>query len=245
MDKRTRICDFDGCDRPHKSRGWCNTHYQRWRLHGDPSINMLPERRKLCTIEDCGKPHHARGLCGTHLARLRKTGTTDLPAPESRMHRFMRQVNKTGTVPPHAPELGQCWVWEGTRDKKGYGRFSSNERGTSSLAHRWLYSNQGGKLSKGMVLDHRCHNRSCVRPSRLREITSKQNSENVSGLNAANTSGFRGAYYNKTRGVWYAKVGHNNTSWNGGPYDTAEEAGEAARLKRLELHTHNDLDRVA
>jgi hypothetical protein len=26
-------------------------------------------------------------------------------------------------------------------------------------------------------------------------------------------------------------------------HDTKEEAAEAARMKRLELHTHNDLDR--
>jgi site-specific DNA-cytosine methylase len=28
-------CPIDGCDRPIQKRGWCNTHYQRWRTHGD------------------------------------------------------------------------------------------------------------------------------------------------------------------------------------------------------------------
>lgn len=34
MDKRQ--CDIEGCAGAHKSRGWCDTHYQRWRKHGDP-----------------------------------------------------------------------------------------------------------------------------------------------------------------------------------------------------------------
>ena len=31
-----RVCVIDGCGRAHMARGWCNTHYERWRLNGDP-----------------------------------------------------------------------------------------------------------------------------------------------------------------------------------------------------------------
>lgn len=34
MAKRT--CSIDGCDQPHKARGWCFKHYRRWRACGDP-----------------------------------------------------------------------------------------------------------------------------------------------------------------------------------------------------------------
>jgi hypothetical protein len=34
--KATRTCSIDGCNRTHKARGWCGTHYLRWRNHGDP-----------------------------------------------------------------------------------------------------------------------------------------------------------------------------------------------------------------
>jgi hypothetical protein len=29
-------CLLDGCESPVKARGMCNTHYTRWRKHGDP-----------------------------------------------------------------------------------------------------------------------------------------------------------------------------------------------------------------
>lgn len=30
------ICSIEGCGKPAVSRGWCITHYTRWRRHGDP-----------------------------------------------------------------------------------------------------------------------------------------------------------------------------------------------------------------
>ena len=30
------ICTIPNCDKPHYARGLCGTHYQRWRIHGDP-----------------------------------------------------------------------------------------------------------------------------------------------------------------------------------------------------------------
>lgn len=32
----TPVCTVPGCDLPCNARGWCSTHYHRWRRHGDP-----------------------------------------------------------------------------------------------------------------------------------------------------------------------------------------------------------------
>ena len=33
----SRLCSIDECGKPARTRGWCNAHYERWRLHGDPA----------------------------------------------------------------------------------------------------------------------------------------------------------------------------------------------------------------
>lgn len=38
-----RLCSIPGCGKPHFGHGWCNTHYARWRRHGDPlSLTKTP-----------------------------------------------------------------------------------------------------------------------------------------------------------------------------------------------------------
>ena len=34
MDKSTRVCNIDGCERKHYARGWCTLHYGRWFAKG-------------------------------------------------------------------------------------------------------------------------------------------------------------------------------------------------------------------
>jgi hypothetical protein len=34
------LCSVDGCGKPVKSRGWCQTHYQRWVRRGDVSVTL-------------------------------------------------------------------------------------------------------------------------------------------------------------------------------------------------------------
>lgn len=36
VQKYTKLCTVEGCMKKHKSRGWCQLHYQRWQAHGDP-----------------------------------------------------------------------------------------------------------------------------------------------------------------------------------------------------------------
>jgi hypothetical protein len=157
--------------------------------------------------------------------------------------RFLAKVNLDGPVILHMDT--PCWQWTGSRiPPRGYGNFKV--QGQSYLAHCVAYALEHGPVPEGLWIDHRCHNRICVNPSHLRSVTNKQNRENLSGPQRNNrSSGVRGVYWNKLTRRWYARVGHNKRLINVGTFDTIEEAAEAVRLKRIELFTHNDLDRRA
>lgn len=38
-------CAVDDCERPRRARGWCDMHYRRYKLHGDPSTVLTASRK--------------------------------------------------------------------------------------------------------------------------------------------------------------------------------------------------------
>jgi hypothetical protein len=72
-------CTVPGCGLPHKSRGFCATHYAQARRNISPvgpikSRDSTPPER--CTEESCSEPTKAKGLCKMHYARLLRHGHT-------------------------------------------------------------------------------------------------------------------------------------------------------------------------
>lgn len=149
----------------------------------------------------------------------------------SETQRFWSKVEKTD----------ECWNWVAAKNEMGYGVFGRN--GKTEKAHRVAYSWSNGPIRPSEWLDHKCRNKSCVRPSHLRIATPKQNGENLGGASRNNlTSGVRGVYAHRN-GRWQVRVQHNGKSHSGGLFDTIEAAEEAAVALRNKLFTHNDLDR--
>jgi hypothetical protein len=148
------------------------------------------------------------------------------------MERFWEKVDRTG----------DCWLWLASRNEGGYGLFWDGTAGV--LAHRFAYGQLVGPVSDG--LDHRptCP-KNCVNPAHLRPVTQKQNMENLTGAYSTSKSGVRGVAWSKAAGRWRAQVQHRGKQYYLGLFDTVELAGAAAEAKRLELFTHNDLDRMA
>ena len=148
--------------------------------------------------------------------------------------RFWAKVEKTEA----------CWNWIATKTADGYGRFLQKSY-TLVLSHRYSYEMTNGPVPAGMVIDHTCHNASCVNPEHLRAVTHKQNMENSRGARVNNTSGVPGVHWDKKANKWYALVSHNRKRHYVGGFDTLPEAEAAVIAKRNELFTHNDLDRIA
>lgn len=70
-------------------------------------------------------------------------------------------------------DVGDCWHWTGTRDRRGYGRLSNPHR--SSLAHRAIYEILVAAIPDGLTLDHLCRNHGCVNPDHLEPVTQAEN----------------------------------------------------------------------
>lgn len=77
------FCSIQGCERPTKSRGWCDVHYRRWRNYGDPLIILKPRSgqpvsyllvKPQCKVDGCSKEMDAKGYCPNHYARWQRNG---------------------------------------------------------------------------------------------------------------------------------------------------------------------------
>lgn len=130
-----------------------------------------------------------------------------------------------------------CWPWTAfCHPINGYGHFRVDSSGMTH-AHRVSYELSTGDQLGDRHVDHACRNPACVNPRHLRPVTHKQNHENR-GARKGSKSGVRGVSWDGKR--WLARVGHNGKLIYCGKFDTIGAAGEAARLKRLELFTHSD-----
>ena len=98
---------------------------------------------------------------------------------EQRVLAFWAKVNKNGPVPPHHPEMSNCWIWEGARNHRNYGTFCFPEPGRQKFlkAHRVAHFLCSGLWPAG-VIDHLCHVTLCVRPDHLRDVSQRVNCNN-------------------------------------------------------------------
>lgn len=71
-----RICSVQHCDRVHRARGLCETHYRRL-IAGKPvdgPINARAKPIRPCDVEGCDRGHYARGWCNRHYDRWLRHG---------------------------------------------------------------------------------------------------------------------------------------------------------------------------
>jgi hypothetical protein len=82
------------------------------------------------------------------------------------IERFWAKVDRTFLA-------GYCWPWRGAKSDNGYPNISVG--GSTVYAHRVAYHLVKGPIPAGMIVDHGCGNRSCVRPDHLEAISQGEN----------------------------------------------------------------------
>lgn len=82
MLKEHDICTMAGCGRPHKARGYCQTHYMQF-LRGVTPVGPIRSRTREkpleCAEESCSGPVKAHGLCKMHYQRKLRHGHVNRP----------------------------------------------------------------------------------------------------------------------------------------------------------------------
>lgn len=107
--------------------------------------------------ERCGeaRPLNAKRFCSPACRDIART----IPPVD----RFWPKV---AAGPVHSILGTRCWLWTGTTDSKGYGRFWIP--GQSPVKpHRFTWGLQHGAIPAGMAVCHRCDNASCCNPAHL------------------------------------------------------------------------------
>ena len=77
MQKIYDTCTLDGCDRAHKARGYCQTHYMQYK-RGVPLVAAIKVRQRdkpdCCSADGCDQPVKSKGLCKMHYQRTLRHG---------------------------------------------------------------------------------------------------------------------------------------------------------------------------
>lgn len=67
----------------------------------------------------------------------------------------------------HVDKRGDCWLWTGYRNEKGYGHFVPVSGRSPVKAQRFAYQLAKGLIPPGLCVCHRCDTPACVRVEHL------------------------------------------------------------------------------
>lgn len=160
---------MEGCGRPHKARGYCQTHYMQFKrgiAPVGPIRSRVREKPPECVEDGCAEPVKAQGLCQMHYQRLLRHG---------HVNRTDRKKSRTScaieTCGNHSYAKGLChahylkqrkWCAAGVNADR-YQEMLREQGGVCAICRQPEHQRDGlsGK-SKDLAVDH-CHTTGKIR----------------------------------------------------------------------------------
>lgn len=96
-------------------------------------------------------------------------------------------------------QIGECLIWQGATQSRGYGCVAAGVKGKTQLAHRAVYEERFGPIPAGMTIDHLCRNKLCLNVAHMEVVSRAENSRRG---NAAVTHCPRGHAYTPENTYW-------------------------------------------
>lgn len=148
------------------------------------------------------------------------------------MTRRRRFLDSEEAFAARTQRQGECLIWTGSKDRKGYGVMQV--RGKQMFSHRYAWERKHGPIPDGHLIDHRLHcDTACVEADHLRPATPADNARHQRVTGTRSATGLRNVYQRGSR--FYVQIHTGGRRLNFGTYDTLEEASAVAREMRLEL----------
>lgn len=142
---------------------------------------------------------------------------------------------ETGSLSWRARGMGRVVGKHLTR-KDTLGYVTVRVLGTAYLAHRLAWAHFYG-TNPTQTIDHINRNKGDNRILNLRQVTQKQNLENIT-TDRRNKSGVRGVHWSESHRKWRAAIQHDSVAYRLGWFDRMEDAVAARKLAEQKYFTH-------
>ena len=214
--KHKKTCKAPGCNNPHRSLGYCNTHYLQVWKHGEIRLTRAEKRR--LKPDPPTKP--SQFLLQGHIVKieLRRKGKENVYA--------IIDKNDLPTV------IGYHWYpAKGGNTKTMYAKARVSMKSTRVSLHRVII----GDIPEGYEVDHANGNGLDNRRRNLRIATREQNARNIAHP-TSNTSGYKGVSMDQRTKKWVAHIRYGNKKHYLGSFQTRKDAAIAYNQKAEEVH---------
>lgn len=130
--------------------------YLERRSSGESNLGVWPLKLRV------------RTTCSRWVSKI--TGVRDPHIPHVVLWSVDRVIHWESIKPEDRGYETLCLVWTGKLTSAGYARWKQELQ-----LHRWAYETFVGPIPDGLVVDHLCEVRSCVRPDHLDPCTDREN----------------------------------------------------------------------